>query len=88
MAADKPRPADRKVVAAHEIVEIVGELDAAAITSILATGATREDVMEAYAWISADDALHRELHQAPHGTAAAVCEILEAETVPPNDAEL
>jgi hypothetical protein len=77
--------AEQQGVTAREIGEIVRELAAATIASIIATGATREEVLEAYAWLSADDSLHRELHHMPHGTVARVYEILEAELAPPND---
>lgn len=85
MENGKTQLAEQQGVTVREIGEIVGELDAAAIESIIATGATREEVLEAYAWLSADDSLHRELHHVPHGTVARVYEILEAEMAPPNE---
>lgn len=68
---------------ASEIVEIMGRLDDAVIAAILKTEATRDEVLEAYAWLSADDYLHRERHRTIHGRTAAVYRILEAELPPP-----
>ncbi len=85
MEHDKPRSTAPQGVTAREIREIVGEIDPGTTASIIATGATREDVLEAYFWLSADDSLHRELHRMPRGTVAKVYEILEAEIVPPDE---
>ena len=74
-----------KSVTADEVVEIMGRLDDAVMAAILRTGATRDEVLEAYAWLSSDDYLHRARHSAIHGTAAEVYRILEAELAPPRD---
>lgn len=74
-----------KTVTAEEVAEAVGPLEDATVATIIATGASREEVLEAYAWLSADDDMHRELHRAPHGVVAAVCDILEAELMPVDD---
>jgi hypothetical protein len=42
---------------ASEIRGIVGSLDDAVITSVLATGASAAEVLEAYTWLTADDQL-------------------------------
>jgi len=85
MESDKITSVKQSGTTAREIGEIVGELEPAAIASIIATGATRGEVLEAYAWLSGNDSMHRELHRMPHGTVAAVYEILEAEIAPAND---
>jgi hypothetical protein len=85
MEIGKKALVEQQAVTPREIGEIVGELEPATIESIIATGATREEVLEAYAWLSADDSLHRELHRTLHGTVARVYEILETEIVAPND---
>ena len=69
----------------REVVEILGPLDDAVLAAILRTEATRNEVMEAYAWLSADDQLRRERHSTIHGKAAEVCRILEAELPPSRD---
>lgn len=64
---------------ASEVRALVGARDDSVITSIVALGATRAEVLEALAWLSADEDLHRELHHVLHDRAAQVFEILEAE---------
>ncbi len=76
--------ADRPVTGS-EIREILGPLDDAVVVAILGIGATRAEVMEAYAWLSADDQIRRERHSTIHGKAAVVWRILEAELPPSAD---
>lgn len=68
-----------------EIREILGPADDAVIAAILGLEATRNEVMEAYAWLSADDQMRRERHRTLHGKAAQVWRILEAELPPSGD---
>lgn len=69
---------------ASEIRDIVGALDDSVIASIVALGATRNELLEAQAWFTSDDYLHRELHHSLHGRAAQVFDILEAELREPD----
>jgi hypothetical protein len=69
---------------ASEIRDIVGALDDSVIAGINALGATREEVLEAQAWLTSDDYLHRELQHSLHGRAAQVFDILEAELPEPD----
>lgn len=69
----------RKNASAVDIVAITGPLDDAVLTRILATGATTAEVSEAFFWLNSDDYLHRELHHAPKGVVAEICDILAAE---------
>lgn len=80
------KPGDRygRAATASEIREVVGTLDDSVIASIEALGATREEIAEAQAWMTSDDYLHRELHHALSGRAAAVFDILEAELPEPD----
>lgn len=64
---------------AAEIRDIVGPLDDAVITAILGIGPTRDEIIEARAWLTSDDYMHRELHHALHGRAAQVFDILASE---------
>jgi len=75
----------QKPATADVAVEIMGPLDDVVMAAILRTGATRDGVMEAHTWLSADDYLHREQHSAIRGRAAEVYRILEAELLPPHD---
>jgi hypothetical protein len=78
--ADPPvRPAT-----AGEIRAVVGALDDSVVAGILALGATREEVLEAWTWFGSDDYLHRELHRAPGGRTAAIVDLLEAELPEPD----
>jgi hypothetical protein len=64
-----------------EIARIVGPLDDSLMVEILATGASREELVEAFDWVYADDALARDLHRQPAGRIAALCEILSRTTI-------
>ncbi len=72
-------------VTASEIREILGPVENGTVAAILAIGATRNEVMEAYAWLSADDQLRRERHHTISGKAAEVWRVLEAELPPTPD---
>ena len=72
-----------KPVTASEIREILGSLDDAVVTAILALGATRDEIREAQAWLNSDDYLHRALHHQLSGRAAEVFRLLEEELPEP-----
>lgn len=72
------------LISASEIREIVGDLDDTVIAGIAVLGVTREEVLEAQAWLCSDDYLHRVLHRMPRGLAAQVVEILEASLPEPD----
>jgi hypothetical protein len=68
-----------------EIRQMVGDVDAAKLEAILATGATLGQIGEAMAWVSgASDVMGGELERPLSGPAAAVYEILASE-LPPLD---
>jgi hypothetical protein len=75
----------KRILTKEDIDEIVGRLDDAATAAIIATGATRDELLEAYEWLTADDAQHRRLHSAPHGIIARLCDLLEPEITPPEE---
>jgi hypothetical protein len=75
----------KRTVTKEDIEEIVGRLEDATMAAIIATGASKDELLEAYAWLTADDAQHRRLHSVPHGTVAWLCAILEAELAPPEE---
>ena len=85
MKAKRQRSAGRRSATTEDIVDIVGKVEDGTLAAILATGATREEVLEANAWLIADDQMHRELHHGPQGVVAQVVDILEAETAPPEE---
>lgn len=69
----------RKCATASEIVAITGPIEDAVVTRIIATGATAAEVSEAFFWLNSDDYLHKELHHAPKGIVAEICDILAAD---------
>ena len=73
MASQQTRP-----LTANEIRQILPRPDDDLVSAILALQATREDLLEANAWLSADDDLRRERHEALHGKVAAIFELLDA----------
>lgn len=70
---------DRKAATAEEICSITGEVEDSVLTSILATGATSAEVLEAFTWLNADDALRKQVKHPPQGVAGDVYEILAAQ---------
>jgi hypothetical protein len=70
----KPKPAS-----AAEIIEVVGELDDAVVNTIIATGASAAEVLEAYTWLTADDQIGTETERARAGRVGEVYAILAEE---------
>ena len=70
---------------ASEIIAICGHLDDGVITRILATGATRDEVLEAFTWFSADDQIGTELQHGRSGAVGAVYDILMREEPDPDE---
>jgi hypothetical protein len=61
----------------EEVAHIVGpSMEESVILEILGTGATKEELEEAWAWAYADDAMTRSAHHQPHGIVGELCEIL------------
>ena len=71
---------------ASEIRGIVGPLDDAVITNVLATGASAAEVLEADTWLTADDQLGTELGRNRSGRVGQVYTIL-ADVLEPAPAE-
>lgn len=63
---------------ANEVRAIIGPCDDEIVAGVVATGATRDEVLEALAWLASDDYLHRKLHHSLSGRAADVFDVLEA----------
>lgn len=85
MEAKGQLSAERRPATAEEITAIVAAVENGTLAAIIATGATREEVLEANTWLTADDQMHRELHHAPGGVVAHLLHILEAEIVQPEE---
>ena len=69
----------RPAASPDAIRKIVGDLDDAIISNILQTGATEDEVLEAFLWTTSDEELGNEVERLPHGTVGAVYEILQSE---------
>jgi hypothetical protein len=68
-----------------EIRQMVGDVEAAKLEAILATGATPGEIEEAMAWVAGEsDVMGGELERPLSGPVAAVYEILASE-LPPLD---
>jgi hypothetical protein len=70
---------------AEDIRVTVGRLSDESVAEILATGATVEELVEAFSWLNEDDQLGRELLHRPSPTVQRLCEILQAEEPEPED---
>jgi hypothetical protein len=68
----------------HEIVAMLGDIEAAKAEAILAAGASVAQIEEAQAWAAGESDVMGDLERPLNGTVAAVFEILSAEE-PPED---
>ena len=64
---------------AEEIRHMVGDVDAAVVSSIMRTGASTAEVLQAVQWFRGGGGLEDEAGHEPHGVVRAVYEILQAE---------
>jgi hypothetical protein len=62
---------------AEEIAAILGPVDETLIAEINQTGATAEELAQAYAWLNADEALINEGRPLPSGRVAELVSLLE-----------
>jgi hypothetical protein len=70
---------------ASEIVAICGHFDDGVIARILATGASADEVLEAFTWCSADDQIGTELSRGRRGAVNSVYDILMSEEPDPEE---
>lgn len=62
-----------------DVTSIVGELDDDKLAAIIATGASVEEVTEAFAWANAEDDVLGDVEKSLSGTVARVYDILTAD---------
>lgn len=62
-----------------QVLEICGRLDDMRIASIIATGATPAELMEARTWTAADDYMGEATRHPPAGRVAQLVDILKAD---------
>jgi hypothetical protein len=79
MTASSRRPATL-----HEIRAIVGDIEAAKLEAILATGASAAEIEQALAWAAGETDVMGDLERPLTGPVAQVYEILASE-LPPTD---
>lgn len=60
-----------------DVRAVLGDVDDVVVTEIISTGATREELAEAHAWVGSDDAMVNALRPLPSGVVGRVIEILE-----------
>lgn len=68
-----------KAATAEEIQHIIGDVDDAVISSIMGTGASATEVLQAAQWFRGGGGLDDEPGHEPHDVVRAVYEILQAE---------
>jgi hypothetical protein len=67
-----------RAVTREDVAHIVGPAVAeSVILEIIRTGATKEELEEAFAWVNANDEMTREGRHQPHGLVAELCDILQ-----------
>jgi hypothetical protein len=63
----------------HEIMDLLGDIEAAKAEAILATGATLAEIEEAQAWASGESDVLGDLKRPPSGAVAEVYDVLSSE---------
>jgi len=70
---------------AQDITAVLGPVDEALIAEISQTGASPEELAEAWAWLNADEALINEGRALPSGRVAELVALLETLEPEPGD---
>ena len=63
----------------QEIVSVLGPADDALVADIMATGASPQELREAWAWLNGDEALMNEGRPLPETRVAELIELIEPE---------
>jgi hypothetical protein len=71
--------AGKRTVTAAEIRHMVGDVDDAVVSSIMRTGASAAEVLQAVQWFRGGGGLEDEAGHEPHGAVKAVYDILQTE---------
>jgi hypothetical protein len=64
-------------LSSEDVRAVVGPIDETLLADILATGASAQELAEAWAWVSADEALVNEGRALPSGRVAQLIDLLE-----------
>jgi hypothetical protein len=60
----------------ERVTVVLGPVDDVLVTQIIATGASEEELIEAYAWVAAEDALMNEGRPFPSGRVGSLVRLL------------
>lgn len=63
-------------MAYQDVVAVLGPVDEVLIADIIGTGATAEELAEAWAWVNSDEALIGEGRRLPTGKVAELVDLL------------
>ena len=63
-------------LSAKEVMDLLGPVDEVLVTEIVATGASRSELAEAWAWVNSDEALVGEGRHLPSGRVAQLIDLL------------
>lgn len=80
-AADTTKPKDgreKDLLTPESVEDVIGPTDEDLTAELILSGATSADLLEAVAWLEADQATGRQTHRMPHGMVARLCQILAA----------
>jgi hypothetical protein len=64
---------------ADDVIAVLGPADETLVAEVIATGATKTELAEAFAWANNDEALMGEGRRLPTGRVAALVDLLSAE---------
>jgi hypothetical protein len=64
-------------LSSEDVRAVVGPIDETLLADILATGASAQELAEAWAWVSADEALVNAGRALPSGRVAQLIDLLE-----------
>ncbi|RWC97963.1 MAG: hypothetical protein EOS32_01820 [Mesorhizobium sp.] len=67
------------IMTREDVVSVVGPMDETLIADILSTGASFEDLREAWAWLNGDEALMGEGRPLPGTRVAELIDLLDAD---------
>lgn len=63
-------------IAREDVISVLGPVDEAFLAEIVATGATPEELAQAWAWVNSDEALIGEGRPHPTGRVAELVDLL------------
>ena len=63
----------------EEVISVLGPVDETLIAELIATGASLEELREAWAWLNGDEALMSEGRPLPDARVAGLIDLLEAD---------